>query len=165
MENGRRPVISSGESTFEFMALGFKFSLPPEFQPGETVLHFKEWVWAVSSKSPPSARLFLSLPPVTDAGMYVTDRRIVLAAYTFRLMAQQFNIWFPGKEQGEEPEIFKAVSTGRNAWLGDYLELLSEDAQPHWYRSRELRLRIFMRHPEVLHQLIAGLTCGTNCRR
>jgi hypothetical protein len=92
--------------------------------------------------------------------MYVTNRRIVLVACAFRLLPQQFNIWFPGKAQGDDPELFKAVSTGNNALLGNYLELLSEDPKRHWYRSRELRLRLFMREPEALQRLISQVNRG-----
>ena len=139
------------------MALGFKFNVLPEFLPGEKVCHFHKWLWAVSSKSPPSFRLSSSLPLVQEIGFYVTDRRIFFVAHVFRLLVQQFNIWFPGREQGNAPEIFKAVSTGRNALLGNYLEILSEDPQPHWYRSRELRLRLFLRDAGGLEKLINGL--------
>jgi hypothetical protein len=97
------------------MALGFKFNPFPVFDPGEKVLYSKERLWAVSNKSLPTYRLFVSLPPLCEAAMYITDRRIVFAAHVISLLGQQFNIWFPGQEQGEESEIFKAVSTGRNA--------------------------------------------------
>jgi hypothetical protein len=137
------------------MALGLKFSLLPEFQPGETVLHSKPWIWALSCKSPPTYRLFFSLPLLWKAGLYVTDRRIVLMAHAFHLWTQELSIWFSRGPQGEERELFKSVSTGSSRWAGRYLELISEDLQTHWYRSRELRLRFFIRDTEVLRQLIS----------
>ena len=136
------------------MALGFKFNTLPAFQPGETVLHCKKWLWAISCKSLPSYRLFFSLPPLWEAGLYVTDRRIVLMAHAFRLLTQEFSIWFRRTTGGKDPELFKSVSTGCGRWSGSYLELISEDPRTHWYRSRELRLRLFLRNPGALEHLI-----------
>jgi hypothetical protein len=140
------------------MALGFRLNMLPEFMPGERIHHFHKWLWAVSSKSPPTFRVSSSLPLIQEIGFYVTDRRITLVGNAFRLLFQQFDIWFPGKVLGRDPEIFKAVSTGRNSLFGDYLEILSEDPKPHWYRSRELRLRLFLRDPGRLERLIGGLS-------
>jgi hypothetical protein len=137
------------------MTLGFKFFPFPTFQPGETVLYCQPWVRALSCKSPPSYRLFFSLPPLTEMAMYVTDRRIFLIDCFLRLLPQEFSVWFSRGPQGEEREMFKSVSTGRVHWSGNYLELISEDLQTHWYRSRELRLRLFLRNPEPLRQLIS----------
>jgi hypothetical protein len=137
------------------MALGFKSNPYPAFRPGETVLQFKSRVWRLSCKSLPTYRLFFSLPPLTEAALYVTDRRIVLMANVLRLLCQEFSIWFKGRADGKNPELFKSVSTGTGHWSGQYLELISEDPQKHWCRSRELRLRFFLRNPGPLQQLIA----------
>ena len=137
------------------MGLGFKLGILPAFQPGETVLHFQKWLWALSCKSPPTYRLFFSLPPLTEAGLYVTDRRIVVVACVLRLLIQEFSLWFAPASLEPSRELFKAVSVGSGRWSGSYLEVISEDPRPHWYRSRELRLRFFMRHPGALERLIS----------
>ncbi len=142
------------------MALGFKFNLLPELLPGERVMHFKKWVWGISSKSLPTYRLFFSLPPLWEAGLYVTNRRVVLMVHCFRLLTQEFSLWFRGKTRGDDAELFKAVSTGQCRWSGSYLELVSEDPKPHWYRSCKLRLRLFMCHPQVLEQIINEASRG-----
>jgi len=137
-----------------FMTLGFKFNVLPELLAGETVLYFKKWVWGISCKSLPTYRLFFSFPPLWEAGLYITDRRIILMAHCFRLLTQEFSLWFPGKTPSGDAEWFKAVCTGLSGLAGDYLELISENPNPQWYRSRELRLRFFMRHPHEIEQII-----------
>jgi hypothetical protein len=137
------------------MPLGFKLCVLPAFQPGETILHFKKCVWALSCKSSPTYRLFFSLPPLMEAAMYVTDRRILLLDCVVRLFPQEFSIWFAHESPGQDQEMFETVSASRGRWSGSYLELVSRNVEPHWYRSRELRLRLFMRDPETLRQLIS----------
>jgi hypothetical protein len=158
-----RPEEASGEGdaiTLEtgrtIVALGFTFNPLPAFQPGETVLHFEKRLWALSCMSPPTYRLFFSLPPLTEAAMYVTDRRVVLIDSVLRWLTQEFSIWFAPESHQPARELFKAASLGSGRWSGNYLELISEDPQRHWYRSRELRLRFFMRDPGVLERLISG---------
>ena len=133
----------------------FRFCLLPHLLAEEKTLHFKRWIWGASFKSYPSYRVFSSLPPLWEAGFYITDRRILLVAHLFRLLTQEVSLWFPGKAEGTDPEVVRDVCVGTGRLLGSYLEITSEDPTKHWYRSRELRSRIFMREPEDLRRLIS----------
>jgi hypothetical protein len=66
--------------------LNFQFNALPALRAGETVLFFNKWVWALSTNSFPGYRVFFSLPPVLDAGLYITDRRVLVLASVFRLI-------------------------------------------------------------------------------
>jgi hypothetical protein len=56
------------------MKYHFQFSALPKLQEGETVLLFLPTVWVMSSRSLPSYRVFASVPPLFEAGVYVTER-------------------------------------------------------------------------------------------
>ncbi len=136
------------------MGVRFKFGPLPELLPGERVLRMKDWIWASSFKSLPTYRVFVSVPPLLEAGLYVTERRILIVAYVLRLLVEEVSYWFPGKAEGSDRELVKAARIQHGHMLGSYLEIISEDAKRHWYRSRELRTRIFTRQAEGLHGVI-----------
>ncbi|TAL05092.1 MAG: serine/threonine protein kinase [Verrucomicrobia bacterium] len=134
-------------------AVWFSTQLLPDWLPGERVLHFQQRLWAVFNHSWPTGRFFFSLPPLWSAGMYVTDRRVLLLSH-FLGIAQRFSLWFPGKAPDAQREMLKEVSVGRSGLLGEFLELKSEDFKPRWWRSRELRIRAYLRQPECLRDKI-----------
>jgi serine/threonine protein kinase/protocatechuate 3,4-dioxygenase beta subunit len=137
-------------------SLRFKTSYLPDLLPGETVVHVKLRLWGVFNKSLPTYRLFFSLPPFWEAGLYVTNRRILFVSHFFGLLAQQFSIWFPGRAPEGEAEFLRKVSVGRSRWLGRCLDVKSETSLKRWYRSRELLLRLYVRAPEALRDAIAA---------
>lgn len=130
-------------------------SLIPQFLAGEKVLYVKKWIWAASGKSLPSYRLFFSLPPIQEAGIYLTDRRILIATYLFRILAFEWSIWFPQRVVSETEEVIQDVTIGRMPVFGKYLQIISEDPIRRWYRSPKSRLRIFLRDPQPLYDLIS----------
>ena len=134
------------------MSVAFSFNLLPSLLPGEKVLFFKRWVWGLSAKSPPSYRIFWSAPPLWEAGLYVTDRRLLLVVHLFRLLTQQVSLWLH-EEEGDE--YVKDVSVGRSRLFGPYLEVVSENPTKEWFRSPRCRSRFFMRDPESLRGIIA----------
>ncbi|HWI57733.1 MAG TPA: serine/threonine-protein kinase, partial [Bacillota bacterium] len=150
------PETAPGDS------LQFKTSYLPELLPGERVVHFKRRLWAIFNKSWPTYRLFFSLPPLWEAGMYITDRRILLISHFFGLLVQEFSLWFPGKARDGGVELLKEVSTGKSDWFGTFLQLDSEAPREHWYRSRKLMLRIYLRDPEGLRQEILKASSGAS---
>jgi len=131
------------------------FNVLAGLQAGETALLFKPWVWALSAKSLPSYRMSFSLPPLWEAGLYVTNRRVLLVGSILRLVTQQSSQWHVGEAPSEDDDVISRVEGGRSSLLGPYLEIVSNNAAQHWYRSAELRLRLFMRHPEAAYRLIA----------
>jgi hypothetical protein len=138
------------------MAVGFGFGVLPSILPGEKVLGFKKWIWALSGKSLPSYRLFFSIPPLWEAGVYVTDRRILFVAYVARLIRQEVSLWFEGRAEPGDRDFVKDISSGRGRLLGPYLQVISLNTQKHWYRSPWLRVRVFMKHPKLLQQAISA---------
>jgi hypothetical protein len=134
----------------------------PKLLPGEKVLLFKPWLWFASGKKwlsgkslPYYYRIFFPIPLLCEAGLYVTDRRILIVAYLFRLFILENNIWLKGKEEMEDNDFIEETSVGENFLLGTYLEIASETSPRPWRRSHRALLRIFMKNAEAAHKLIA----------
>jgi hypothetical protein len=127
------------------------------------VLLRKGWLWAASAKSlPMTYRWDMSLPPVCEIGLYVTDRRVLPVAHMFRLVTQECSLWYEGRNPPDDQELIKEVSVGSHMLLGPYLEVISEDPARHWYRSDRLRLRLFMKSAEQYHEVIAAVMGTTS---
>ena len=137
------------------MSLQFRFNSLPALQPGETVLLFKKWVWAMSTKSLPSRRIFCSLPPFCEAGLYITNRRVLVLASVFRLLTQEISQWHAGHADGGDDDVIRRVELGRSSLVGPYLDVVSTSAKKHWYRSPELRLRLYIQNAEEACRIIA----------
>jgi hypothetical protein len=152
---------SAGE--LSSMGLRFSFSLLPTLLPGETILFFQQRVWLSSGKSFPSYRIFFTLPPCFEAGLYVTDRRVLLVAHVLRLFSQEFDQWFAGRGGPADDVLIQNVTAGRSRWLGPYLEIASESSAGEvWYRSRRVRVRLYMRNAEAVQRVIAERLASPN---
>ena len=137
------------------MSIRFSFNMLPKLLSGEKVLLFKPWLWFVSGKSPPNYRIFFPIPLLCEAGLYITDRRVLLVAYLFRLFIQENSIWLKGKGEPGDNEFIEETSVGENFLLGTYLEIVSETSPRPWYRSHRARLRFFMKDAEFVRRVIA----------
>jgi hypothetical protein len=137
------------------MSVRFKLSMFPPLLPGEKVLLFREWLWLGSVKSLPTYRVWFFPPPLFEEGLYVTDRRLLHVFHFVRVLTQEFSQWFEGKAERGEDELLKDLSIGRSRLLGPYLDVVSESPVKRWYRSRRLRLRLFMRNAEPLCRIIS----------
>ena len=127
----------------------------PKLLPGEKVLLFKPWLWLGSDKSFLRYRIFFPIPLLCEAGLYVTDRRVLLVSYLCRLFIMENNLWFKDKGKPEDNEFIEETSVGRNFLLGMYLEIVSETSPRPWCRAHRARLRLYMRQAEAVHILIA----------
>jgi hypothetical protein len=134
----------------------------PKLLPGEKVLFLKKWVWFASGKKCASGksfpyyyRIFFPIPLLCEAGLYVTDRRVLLVSYLCRLFIMENNLWFKDKGKPEDNEFIEETSVGRNFLLGMYLEIVSETSPRPWCRAHRARLRLYMRQAEAVHILIA----------
>ena len=137
-----------------FMGIRFKFNLLPSLLPEEKVLFFKKWVWAFFVESLPTYRMNISLPPFVEAGLYVTDRRVLLVISCFRVFIQESSQWFEGRGTVEDKEFIKEVCVGESRFWGPYLDVVSE-GQESWYRGKKFRLRLYMKNPEPVRQIIS----------
>jgi len=131
-----------------------KFNLLPILQPGEKVLLVKRWVGFCTYLSSPNYRWSFSLPPVQEQGLYVTDQRVLHILHVFRLFTVEFDQWFEKKSNNSDTEFIKEVNTGRNLLCGPYLEIVSENSSKPWYRSRRVRMRLYMKNPKYACQII-----------
>ena len=129
-------------------------SLPPRLQAGERVLYFKPIVWAASGKSLPSYRLSLWLPFVQEMGLYITDRRVFLPCWLFRLFRFEWTAWLTGADQSTDQDHLETAAVGRKPFVGPYLELVTCNPVKHWWRSRNARVRLFMKDPDPLCRLL-----------
>jgi hypothetical protein len=132
----------------------------PAFLAGEKVLFFKRWVWAASGKLRPiyyGYRVWVSLPPLLEHGLYVTDRRVLHVYYFFRIIEFEFSQWFEGKQKPPDNELVKDASCGKNLLLGHYLDVVSENLVKQWFRPLHVpvRIRLYMRNPAFVCQIIS----------
>lgn len=137
------------------MSWRIKFNVLPSIGAEERVLYFKNWLWAASGKSLPSYRLFFSLPPLWEAGFYVTDRRVLLMSHVLRLFTFEISQWYQGADAADDEEFVRSTRVGRHRVLGPFLEVVSHNPVKRWYRSHELRIRFFIRNPEIAEQIIS----------
>ena len=135
--------------------LKVSLSLPVRLLAGERVLYFKPIVWGASGKSLPSYRLSLSLPLIQEMGLYITDRRVLLPCWLLRLVRFEWTAWFTGEDQTADEDHLESVAVGCNAFFGPYLELITCNPVGHWWRSRQARIRLFMKNPEPVCRLIS----------
>ena len=137
------------------MSYRVSLNLLPRLRTGEKVLYFKPWIWAASAKSLPSYRIFFIIPIVQEAGLYVTDRRVLIVYTLFRLVALEFSAWFEGKAESDDRERVKDVNVGRHSLCGSYLELLTYNPTKFRLRSHECRIRYYMSDPEPIYRAIS----------
>jgi hypothetical protein len=144
------------------MGIRFSFNMLPKLLPGEKVLLFKKWLWFGSGKKwlsgksfPYYYRIFFPIPFLCEAGLYVTDRRVLLVSYLCRLFTMENSLWFKDKGKLEDNEFIEETSVGENFLLGAYLEIVSETSPRPWCRSHRARLRIFMKDAEFARRVIA----------
>lgn len=133
-------------------------SMLPSFLPGEKVLFFKSMVWVWSLESESTRRQWnFSLPPLTEAGVYVTDRRIIHVTYIFRIMKCDSSAWFEGKAGPDGYDFVKEANIGRHKTFGAYLEIVSKSIVKQWGRPAQSQIRLFMKDPESMRQVIAEM--------
>ena len=65
------PLLQTGTE----MGWGISLNLMPRLLPGEEVLCARQWLWGVSAKSLPTYRWEVSLPPIEEMGLCVTNFR------------------------------------------------------------------------------------------
>ncbi len=148
-------------------------SLSPRFLAGEAVLYSKSFVWAVSGKSFPSYRVSIVLPPIQEMALYVTNRRVLLPCWMFRLVRFEWMAWFARADAAADQDCIQTASVGRTRFLGPYLELITSKSAQHRWRSATARIRIYVSDPETPCRLISealeptvpkgvpeGATCG-----
>jgi len=128
------------------------FHLLPRLLAGERVIHCQSWLWVAPTKSLPSYRVSVSLPLLQEMGCYLTDRRLLLTCWLFRLVRFDWVAWFGRREDGAERDSIKEVSVGRSPILGRYLQIVTCNPVKHWWRSCEGRIRLFMENPEPLNR-------------
>jgi hypothetical protein len=132
------------------------FNMLTSFLSGEKVLFLKRWVWAVSGRLwPYYYRWSFSIPPVMEQGLYVTDRRVLLVGYMFRVLKFEGSLWFEGTGVPDNNNIVKEVNVRKSRIAGPYLEIVAESPVKRWFHSRQGTVHIFMRNPESVRKIIA----------
>jgi len=99
--------------------------------------------------------VFFSLPPLFEAGLYITNRRVLVLASAFRLITQEMSQWYAGKSDTADDEFITRFEVGRSSLLRPYLDVVSTCGKKRWYRSPELRLRLHMQDAEAAYRVIA----------
>lgn len=131
----------------------FTWGIRPALLPGERLLRTK-YVWAASGKSLPNYRLFVSLPPVIDARLYITDRRVIFSANLFfYIVSGHLSQWYLQSPSPDE-DTLTAVTSAYMRLAGDYLQLDSRTENKQRFRTRELRTRIFTGDAGELKRMI-----------
>lgn len=145
------------------MAIDNKIRRRFEFLPGEKVYHEIRRVGLCSSYSPPSSSLAFSIPFFLRMSLHITDRRVVLLAWMFGLLVQEYSAWFPDCSPENDTEIVKSARLGHARIAGPYLEIITgNDHRQGWHRflcSPEIRGRYYMKSPEPLYDAVrSGLS-------
>jgi hypothetical protein len=130
-----------------------EFNLLPSFSADEKIIYSKKRVWALTVKSLPTFRYFLSIPPLWDVSFYVTDKRIFIVGYLFRFLKFETSQWY--YQENDNAELLKEFNIGRSKIFCSYLEVISENSVKKWYRSPLLGIRFFMKNPEDVYKIIA----------
>jgi hypothetical protein len=130
-------------------------TIPPRLFPGERVLYFQPWLRAVTSKSLPSYRIAPGIPVLEEMALYVTDRRLLLAAWLMRLVRFEWSAWFGNQDESADRDWIREVSVGRSSLLGRYVQLVTYDPVKHWYRSLQAQVRFFVKDPDSLYRLLS----------
>ena len=137
-------------------------NLFPAFSAGEKIVHFKRWIWAGSSKSGISYRIFMSLPLLQESAFYVTDRRVLIVSYVLRILKQEFSLFYRPAATGRGGDVIQEVRCGQHWLTGPYLEIVSQNDVKCWCRAKELRVRLSMKNPQLVQELIAAAANGTS---
>jgi cytidylate kinase len=90
-----------------------------------------------------------------DQGFYVTDRRVLLVGYMFRVLKFEYSLWFEEAGVPDNNDIVKEVNVRKSRIAGPYLEIVAESPVKQWLRSRQATIHIFMRNPEPVRKIIA----------
>jgi hypothetical protein len=136
------------------MSICYHFHALAELRPGESVLMFRKWVRALSVTSSPSYRVFCSVPPLFEAGLYITNRRVLVVASVLRLLVQEVSQWHAGQAEAVGDDVIRRLDVGQGRWLGPFLDVVSTSNQRNWYRSPELRMRLYMGDAEQARRII-----------
>jgi hypothetical protein len=145
--------LKSFRKQFNEVIKSIHFSAFPTLEPGERILYMRHFVRAVCVKSLPAWHWFFSLPPITDAGLYVTDRRVLVKCIGLRLISQEFSQWYP-ETSSTATEFIREVRVAKGWVLGPYVEVVSESTVPVLLRSRQTRIRYHLRSPELVRDAI-----------
>ena len=136
------------------MGLKFRFSLLPDLHPDEKIEAAKKWVGFCTGLSFPNYRWSFSLPPLIEQGVLITDKRILHVFYICRIFSQQFDQWFDSNNPAQDAELIQEVTSGRHWLLGSFLEIISENQEKPWYRSRKARIRIYTKDADQFCKII-----------
>ncbi len=149
--------LAKPSTTLDERILGVRcrFDLTPGLLPGERVLVVRRWVWAGSFRSLPSYRVFFSLPPLWEVGLYITDHRLLVVSYLFRLLTTEFSQWYEGKADPGDHDIIQEARVGRSSIGGSFLEIISDNPKRRWWRSSKARIRLFMGDADSTYRVIS----------
>ena len=86
--------------------------------------------------------------------MFITDQRVLHIAHIFRLITIEFDQWVEGNEGRKGTELIKTARANRHWLCGPYLEIVSENTKSLWFRSRQARMRLYMRNAESVFRII-----------
>ncbi|MEO0529100.1 MAG: hypothetical protein AAF266_00850 [Planctomycetota bacterium] len=114
----------------------------PTLMPGERVRHVKRWLGLVVFHSLPSHRWLFTLPPLCDAVLRVTDRRLILSDHVMLAITQHASFWRPGTPTLAD-DVIDQITVDRSRVLGPYVQIISEAPNTSWWRSRTAWVRIY----------------------
>src|ERR1035437_8893089 len=120
------------------MGMSMAVRLKPALSANEVVLKRMSNVFYVTTQSPPSYRVAFYIPFFLRASLILTDRRMLLVVRMFGLVVQEISAWYPGRAPAGDEEFVKSADTGRNRWLGQFLEIVSHNGNRQGMLSRFL---------------------------
>ena len=151
------------------MGMSMKVGFRPRLLADEKIYHRIRSVGYATSKSPPSYRVTFPIPLLMRCSLILTDHRMLSIVYMFGLRVGEFYAWYPECAPEGDGELIKRTCVGRNRWIGPYLEIVTLNEHRTGWMSRclspEIRLRIYMRNPQPLCEIVRrGLCAGSGAR-
>lgn len=136
------------------MGMSMTVRLKPALLPNEAVLKRIDNVLYVTVKSLPSYRAGFYIPLLLRESLILTDRRMLFVSRMFGLVVQEYSAWYRGCAPAGDEEFIASADTGRNRWLGQFLEVVSHNDNRQGWMSRflspDIRIRFYMRNTQAL---------------
>lgn len=134
------------------MGIVFKFGRMSSLEDGEHMLQTIDSIGFMTTLSPPSYYMTVSLPPFVRASISLTTRRFFLVVYCGGTVFQELSSWYPGRAPEGNAEYVASVRTGNMVWAGPYLEVVSRNEGRPWYcrlcYAPYIRMRFYMKDPD-----------------
>lgn len=131
-----------------------------ELSQDEEILYEKKQVLFSSIKSSPTYRLSFTIPPLLGQSLIVTNKRVIHVFHLALSAKTEFSQWFviePLLETSPDGmDRIEAVNINKSILGFSCIECISRNLVKRWYRSERMRIRLYLKSPDALLNIIAA---------